>query len=208
MLNTIRIAVRTTLLTLLVTGLLYPLGMTLLAQWVFPSRAHGSLVTDGKGRVVGSGLIGQRFRSPTYFQPRPSAAGAQGYDAAASSGSNLGPSSLKLRARVELELLRLLQDNPQSSSAIPGDLVTASASGLDPHLSVQAALWQVSRVARARGITAERVRIVVLDHVEGRELGLIGEPRVNVLLLNLAMDRQFGQPTGEAQPSKQTGVTN
>ena len=206
MLDTLRIAVRTTLLTLLVTGLLYPLGMTLLAQLVFPSRAHGSLVTDEKGQVVGSSLIGQRFRSPTYFQPRPSAAGEQGYDAAASSGSNLGPSSYKLRARVQMELRRLRRSNPQSTSAIPVDLVTASASGLDPHLSVSAALWQVSRVAGARGIATERVRTVVLDHVEGRELGIIGEPRVNVLLLNLAIDRQFGQPTREGQPSEPTGV--
>ena len=194
MLNFIRTAARTMLLTLLVTGLLYPLGMTLLAQLLFSSRAHGSLVTDERGHVVGSALIGQRFQSPWYFQPRPSAAGAVGYDAAASSGSNLGPSSKKLRERVVAELSRLRSENPEAPDPVPGDLLTASASGLDPHLSVSATLWQVARVAKARAITAERVRAVVLDQVEGRELGILGEPRVNLLLLNLALDRQFGQP--------------
>ena len=192
--NVIRTAARTTLLTLLVTGLLYPLGMTALAQLLFSSRAHGSLVTDERGHVVGSALIGQRFVSPWYFQPRPSAAGALGYDAAASSGSNLGPSSKTLRDRVVADLRRLKSENPDAPNPVPGDLLTASASGLDPHLSVSATLWQVARVAKARAVTAERVRAVVLDHVEGRELGILGEPRVNILLLNLALDRQFGQP--------------
>lgn len=196
--DTFLIALRSVLLTLLLTGILYPLGMTGLCGVLFPGRARGSLVTDEKGRVVGSALIGQRFTVPAYFWPRPSAAGTDGYDATASSGSNLGPSSRKLRSRAESELARLVRENPDAPLPVPADLVTTSASGLDPHLSPEAALWQIARVARARGITPERVRTVVLDQIEGRDLGIFGEPRVNVLLLNLALDRQFGQPS--AQP--------
>ena len=196
--DTFLIALRSVLLMLLLTGVLYPLGMTGLCGVLFPGRAHGSLVTDDKGRVVGSALIGQRFTMPAYFWPRPSAAGTDGYDATASSGSNLGPSSRKLRSRAQSELARLVRENPDAPLPVPADLVTTSASGLDPHLSPEAALWQAARVARARGITPERVRTVVLDQIEGRDLGIFGEPRVNVLLLNLALDRQFGQPS--AQP--------
>jgi len=193
-LNILFVALRVTLVTLLGAGILYPLGMTGLCELLFPSKAHGSLVTDSKGRVVGSALVGQRFRSPAYFSPRPSAAGELGYDAAASSGSNLGPTSKKLRDRVQQELTHLRKDNKDAPGPIPADLVTASASGLDPHLSPAAALWQVPRVAQARGISPERIQNVVLDHIEGRELGFLGEPRVNVLLLNLALDQQFGRP--------------
>lgn len=188
------VALRVTLLTLVATGLLYPLAMTGLCGLLFPGKAHGSLVTDDKGHVVGSALIGQRFQSPAYFGTRPSAAGERGYDAASSSGSNLGPTSRKLRERAQAERDRLRKENPEAAGPVPADLVTASASGLDPHVSSAAALWQVSRVARARGLSPERVRSLVLDHVEGRELGFLGEPRVNVLLLNLALDRQFGRP--------------
>lgn len=189
------VALRVTLVTLVCTGILYPLGMTGLCGLLFPSKAHGSLITDSKGRVVGSALIGQRFLSPTYFAPRPSATGELGYDAVASSGSNLGPTSKKLRDRVQQEIVRLRKENKDAPGPVPADLITTSASGLDPHLSPAAALWQVPRVAQARGISPDRVRTVVLDHIEGRELFLLGEPRVNVLLLNLALDLQFGRPS-------------
>ncbi|HEY6381322.1 MAG TPA: potassium-transporting ATPase subunit KdpC [Pseudolabrys sp.] len=188
------VAVRTTIVTLVLTGLIYPFVMTGLAQILFPWRANGSLVTDEKGQVVGSELIAQGFANPAYFQPRPSAAGEKGYDAAASSGSNLGPTSKKLRDRITEDVKRLKEENPEASDAMPADLVTASGSGLDPHLSPQAVLWQAPRVAKARGITAERVKAVVSSNVEGRTFGILGEPRVNVLLVNLALDRQFGRP--------------
>jgi K+-transporting ATPase ATPase C chain len=188
------IAVRTTIVTLVLTGLIYPFVMTGLAQVLFPWRANGSLVTDEKGQLVGSELIGQGFANPAYLQPRPSAAGEKGYDAASSSGSNLGPTSKKLRDRIAEDLKRLKEENPEASDTVPADLVTASGSGLDPHLSPQAALWQVPRVAKARGITAERVKAVVDANVEHRTFGILGEPRINVLLVNLALDRQFGRP--------------
>lgn len=191
--QTFLIALRTTAVTLVLTGVLYPLAMTGLGGVIFPSKARGSLVSDEKGQVVGSALIGQSFRSPGYFQPRPSAAG-EGYDGAASSGSNLGPTAKKLRDRAQQELARLRVENPQATGPVPAELVTASASGLDPHLSPQGARWQVPRIASARGVTAERIQSVLEEHIEGRELGLLGEPRVNVLLLNLALDQHFGRP--------------
>jgi K+-transporting ATPase ATPase C chain len=192
--STLLSAFAMTLLTLLLTGVLYPLGMTGLCALLFPQKSHGSLLSDERGRLIGSALIGQRMSSAAYFQPRPSAASKAGYDALASAGSNLGPTSQSLRQRVIAEAERLRKENPDASANIPAELVTASASGLDPHLSPQAALWQVARVARARGLAEERIRRVVVDYIEDRDWFVLGEQRVNVLLLNLALDRQFGRP--------------
>jgi K+-transporting ATPase ATPase C chain len=196
----IRICLQATLVTLLLTGIAYPLAMTGVAKVLFPNAANGSLVKDANGRVVGSELIGQAFTRPEYFQGRPSAAGA-GYDASASSGSNLGPTSAKLRDRAKADVERLQKENPDAPGLVPAELVTASASGLDPHLSPTAARWQVKRVARARGVAEERVQGVLEELVEGRSLGLLGEPRVNVLALNLALDRRFGEPPHPASPA-------
>jgi K+-transporting ATPase ATPase C chain len=189
----IMVALRMTVATLVLTGLAYPLAVTGLAQVLFPARANGSLIATGE-RVVGSELIGQRFQKPGYFQGRPSAAGAEGYDAAASSGSNLGPTSKALRDRIEAEVARLRSTNPGATGPVPGELVTASGSGLDPHLSPGAARWQAPRVASARGVAVADIEAIVQSHVEGRTFGLLGEPRVNVLLLNLDLDKRFGRP--------------
>ncbi|MBI4525643.1 MAG: potassium-transporting ATPase subunit KdpC [Deltaproteobacteria bacterium] len=200
------IALRTTIVTLVLTGLFYPFAMTGLAQLLFPWRANGSLVTDENGQIIGSELIAQGFVNPAYFHSRPSAAGEKGYDAVSSSGSNLGPTSNKLQDRVTEDLKRLKEQNPEAPGPVPIELVTASGSGLDPHLSPEAMLWQVPRVAKARGIAAERVKAIVNGNVEGRTFGILGEPRVNVLRVNLALDRQLGGPTGVETPGqKQAG---
>src|SRR3954462_6354550 len=151
-------ALRTTLVTLAVTGLAYPLLTTAVAAVLFPHQAAGSLVADGAGDPIGSELIAQPFGRPGYLQPRPSAAGEKGYDAAGSSGSNLGPTSKALRERAEKELRRLQEENPGAPGPVPAELISTSASGLDPHLSPQAALWQAPRIARARSVDVERVR--------------------------------------------------
>lgn len=174
----------------LLTGLIYPGVVTALCQLLFPAQANGSLVTVS-GQIVGSELIGQNFVKPEYFQPRPSAAGNDGYDPTASAGSNFGPTNQKLIDRVKASVDKFRKENPDFKGPIPADLVTASASGLDPDLSPASAMAQASRIAKARGTTHEKINELVSSHVQGRTLGFIGEPRVNVLELNLALDSTF-----------------
>ncbi len=197
MLREIRPAIVVLVALTLITGLVYPLAMTGIAKVIFPYRAQGSLI-ERDGKVVGSELIGQQFTSDKYFHGRPSATTAPDpadpnktvaapYNAANSGGSNLGPSNKALIDRVQGDIDKLKQENP--SAPVPADLVTTSASGLDPEISPAAAYFQVPRVAKARNLAEDRLRQLVSDHIEGRFLSLLGEPRVNVLLLNLALDQ-------------------
>jgi K+-transporting ATPase ATPase C chain len=190
MMNQLLPGLRITLLLTVLTGVIYPALVTGMCQLLFPARANGSLILKD-GQVVGSRLIGQNFTRPEYFHPRPSAAGSDGYDASSSSGSNLGPTSQKLADRVREAVDQFRKANPEQTGPIPADLVTASASGLDPHISPAAAKAQAARVAKSRGITVPEVRTLIGTHKEGRDLGILGEPRINVLALNLALDSKF-----------------
>lgn len=184
LLRATRPAISLLILLTVVTGLIYPLAMTGLAQIVMPSQANGSLIVDG-GRIVGSALIGQNFARPEYFHPRPSAAGKNGYDAGASAASNLAPGSRDLRNRIAETV-----SASGMSDKVPSDLVMASGSGLDPHISPDAALVQAARVAAARDIALSNVKALIAARTEAPLLGFIGEPRVNVLLLNRQLDRE------------------
>lgn len=186
-------AVRATLVLALLTGVAYPAVVTLVAQVGMSDRADGSIVRDGAGTVVGSRLVGQAFTSPGYLWGRPSAAGS-GYDASASGGSNLGVTSQKLADRRAADAVRLRAENPDAPGEVPEPLLAASASGLDPHLPPDAARWQLPRIATARGIELARVEALLEEQVEDRDMGFLGEPRVNVLAFNLALDRRF--PSG------------
>ena len=185
--NHLIVAVKFTLITTLLFGLVYPLAVTGLSQLLFPKQANGSLI-EKNGQILGSRLIGQPFTSDKYFHSRPSAAGT-GYDPTSSSGSNLAPTNQQLVDRVKQDVAKLQQENP--GVAIPADLVTTSGSGLDPDISPAAAEFQIPRIARARGISAETLRPLVARHTQQRQWGILGEARVNVLELNLDLDASF-----------------
>ncbi|MBI5674178.1 MAG: potassium-transporting ATPase subunit KdpC [Nitrospirae bacterium] len=185
----IRPALTMLLLLTVLTGLVYPLAVTGLAQLFFPDQANGSLIVRNS-KVLGSKLIGQYFDQPEYFWSRPSATAPFPYNAAASGGSNLGPTNPALVEAVRARVAALRDADPDNDSLIPVDLVTSSGSGLDPHISPAAAQYQIRRVARARGLDEAVVRDLVVQHTQGRQLGVLGEPRVNVLLLNLALDER------------------
>ena len=183
-------AFRITLFMTILTGVIYPGMVTGICQMLFPHRANGSLV-DFDGSTVGSALIGQSFTKPQYFHPRPSAAGNDGYDASASNASNLGPTNQKLIDRVKADVVKFRQENPGYQGPIPADLLTTSASGLDPDISPASALAQAPRVAQARGAALDQIKQLIEAHTEGRQWGFLGEPRVNVLELNLALNQHF-----------------
>jgi len=186
-----KLAIRSTLYVLVLTVLLggiYPAAVTAVSHLFWRERANGSFVAAG-GRVVGSELIGQNFRGAKYLHPRPSAAGKEGYDATASGGTNKGPTDADLAKAVRAAVAAARADRPGDPRPVPADLVTSSASGLDPHLSPDAALWQAARIAKTRGTSEERVAAVIRRHIEPRTLGFLGEPRVNVLMTNLDLDR-------------------
>jgi K+-transporting ATPase ATPase C chain len=190
--TSLRPAIVMTILFAILLGIVYPLAMTGIGQTLFPSQANGSLVRGGDGQVIGSTVVGQAFTSDRYFQTRPSAAGKDGYDGLASSGSNLGPTSRALADRVKGDVAKLHAATPDRP--VPPDLVTASASGLDPDISPEAAFYQAPRLAKARGLSAATVRDLVLRHVDRPLLGFLGEDRVNVLALNQALDRAAPGP--------------
>ena len=191
MLTHLRTAVMMLLSLTVVTGLVYPLVGTAIAQGLLPHQANGSLIVKD-GTVVGSTLIGQAFDDPKYFWSRPSATSPSPYNAGSSSGSNLGPTNPALYDAVKARVEALRAADPRNTAPVPVDLVTASASGLDPHISPAAALYQAGRVARTRNVEEPKVRALVEQHIEGRSWGVLGEPWVNVLALNLALDATFG----------------
>ncbi len=170
------------------TGVVYPLVVTVLAQAIFPEKAEGSLLTDGKGKIMGSELIGQQFSEPRYFWGRPSATSPNAYNAAASSGSNLGTNNPALVDAVKTRIDALKAVDFDNKTSIPVDLITSSGSGLDPHISIAAANYQINRVAKARHVSPEKLRALIDENTESRQLGFLGEPRVNVLKLNLVLD--------------------
>ncbi len=183
-------ALRINIFLTILLGVAYPLVVTGISQVLFPHQANGSLITHN-GQVIGSELIGQNFAKPEYFQPRPSAAGNDGYDPTASGGSNYGPTNKKLIDRVKASVDKFHKDNPDYHGPIPADLLTASGSGLDPEISPASAQAQTARVAKARGVSADQLGQLVAQYTKSPDLGLLGEPRVNVLKLNLALDQQF-----------------
>jgi K+-transporting ATPase ATPase C chain len=187
MLSELRPAILITIVFTVLTGILYPLGVTGVAQLLFPHQANGSLI-ERNGAVIGSELIGQSFARPEYFHPRPSAAGSNGYDATASGGSNLGPTNPALNDRLTKDAAQFRKDNPDFAGAIPADAITESGSGLDPEITPANALAQASRVAKARNIPVRQVEDLVRAHIQARDLGVLGEPRVNVLKLNMVLD--------------------
>jgi K+-transporting ATPase ATPase C chain len=183
-------ALRINIFLVILLGLGYPLAVTGVSQLIFPHQANGSLITKGN-QVIGSELIGQNFHKSEYFQPRPSAAGADGYDPTASGGFNQGPTNQKLIDRVKAATDKFHKDNPDYHGPIPADLLTASASGLDPEISPASAQAQEARVAKARGVSMDQLSQLVAQYTKSPDLGLLGEPRVNVLKLNLALDQQY-----------------
>ena len=183
-------ALRIKIFMTILLGVIYPLAITGICQVLFPHQANGSLIIAGN-RVIGSEIIGQNFTKPEYFEPRPSAAGAAGYDASASAASNYGPTNQKLIDRVKASVDKFRKENPDYTGPIPADLLTASASGLDPDISPDGAHAQAQRIAKARGVSVDDVNQVIAQYTKRPDLGLLGEPRVNVLKLNLALDRQF-----------------
>ena len=186
------VSLRMAVVTIVLTGLIYPLVVWGIGALAFPKQAAGSLVTGPSGSIVGSSLIAQSFTADKYFHPRPSAAGANGYDAMSSSASNLGPTSQLLISTVDTRVAEAMSADGATKGSVPVDMVTASASGLDPDISPDNAALQVARVARARGLSVDAVRQLVTQHTHGRDIGFLGEPRVNVLELNLALDRPKG----------------
>ncbi len=218
--NTLAVAFRATLVTLVVTGIAYPLAVTGLAQVIFPYRANGSIVVDDKGREVGSELIGQGFADPAYVHSRPSNSSYDAADANGNNATNLSTTSKKLREGqpddpatkddesftgvTQLAAAFRADNTLPDGVLVPADAVSRSASGLDPHVSPETALLQADRIARTRGVAVDRVRAVIDEYTEGRELGFLGEPRVNVLAVNLALDRKFGRPAHLAAESGAT----
>jgi K+-transporting ATPase ATPase C chain len=189
--KTLITAVLMTIATTVLLGIVYPLAVTGAAQLMFPKQANGSLIQGKDGALLGARLIGQPFTGPGYFHSRPSAAGAAGYDASASTGSSLGPTNAQLIARVNGDVARVHAENP--GTPVPIDLVTTSGSGLDPHITPAAADFQVPRVAAERKVPAADLQRLVLEHTEGRQWGFLGEARVNVLELNMALEARYGR---------------